>query len=320
MKTDLSDPAKTRLLVTGANGFVAPYIIKELDGYGIASSQIFRTSLHGDDTGVIGIDLRDRDAVNHLISDLRPTKILHLAAQSSLVKSDASAVEAWRSNFEATRNIAEAVVRLSPGSLFIFSSTAQVYGGSFRGRLAVTEATPIDPRGVYARTKAAAEFMLEDVLKGAANLIVLRLFNHTGPGQTRDFVVPEFAAQIAEIERGNREGVLRVGNLDVRRDFLDVRDVARAYVSILVDAHQPSGFALYNVGSGQARSIRGMLETLISQAKVPIQIETDPSRLRASDITRTSGSIRAFNARYSWVPKISIRRTLLNTLEYWRSR
>jgi GDP-4-dehydro-6-deoxy-D-mannose reductase len=145
----------------------------------------------------------------------------------------------------------------------------------------------------------------------------VRSFNHTGPGQAPDFVAPSLARQIALIERGVVEPVIRVGNLEAIRDFTDVRDVIRAYVALM---QRGQAGAVYNVGSGVGRSIRSVLDALLARARVEVRVETDPARLRPSDVPALVADAARLRLTTGWQPVISFERMLDDLMEYWREK
>ncbi len=229
--------AGRRVLVTGASGFVGRHTLTALASAGHAA-------LLGLGRGVgthmpagaefRAIDLGDYAGLAACLRNFRPSHVLHLAAQASVGQAQGAGAETWRTNVAGLLNLAEGLLAEAPECTLIFVSSSEVYGRAFLSGEPVTEDTVPEPVGIYARTKRVGEEMLTEVLAGSRNrLIVLRPFNHTGPGQDERFVVPAFAHQIARIEAGLIPPRLAVGNLDSYREFLDVRDVARAYAMII---------------------------------------------------------------------------------------
>jgi GDP-4-dehydro-6-deoxy-D-mannose reductase len=180
--------------------------------------------------------------------------------------------------------------------------------------------TPLSPRGVYARSKAAAEAIFEDVLPAEARLVTVRPLNHTGTGQDERFALPSFAAQIARIEAGLVPPKLHVGNLDVERDFLDVRDVINAYLLILAGAEALPRRAVINVASGQPRRIGDLLDLMVSASARPFDVEIDPARLRSTEIPRIVGDAAALRRHFGWIPKHSLDELVMELLTYWRAK
>lgn len=211
-----------------------------------------------------------------------------------------------------TAHVLDAVRDHQPRCRVLVITSAQVYHA---GDQPIDEAAPLAPESPYGLTKLAQDQLARDASRvDGLEVVIARPFNHIGPRQTPGFAVPNFARQIARIEHGLDSPVLRVGNLDARRDFTDVRDVARAYATLMERGE--SGRA-YNVCSGMAHRIGDLLDELVRLAHVDIRIETDPARLRPSDvavIVGDSGPLRELG----WTPTIDIAITLRDTLAWWR--
>ena len=180
--------------------------------------------------------------------------------------------------------------------------------------------TPLSPRSVYARSKAAAETIFEDVLPPESHLVTVRPLNHTGAGQDERFVLPSFAAQIARIEAGLVPPKLQVGNLGVERDFLDVRDVIDAYLLILAGAEALPRRAVLNVASGQPRRIGDLLDVMVGASTRWFELEIDPARVRPAEIPRMVGDASAVRRHFGWIPKHSVDELVVELLTYWRGR
>ena len=265
-------------------------------------------------------DLTDADAVDELVARERPEAVVHLAAQASVGAAQAgAAARTWAVNLGGTLNLALAVARHVPEAGVLFASSSEIYGHAF-GTSPLDEDTAPEPVNAYARSKLMAELVLAQVLPPSARLVVARPFNHTGPGQREDFVLPSFAGQIARIEAGRQPPVLRVGNLDAWRDFLDVRDVAAAYVALLAAMPRLPPRFTCNIATGTARPLRGMLETLRRLARAPFAVEVDPARLRPSDIPFAAGRPDRLQAATGWAPAVSLDATLAALLEDARRR
>jgi GDP-4-dehydro-6-deoxy-D-mannose reductase len=184
--------------------------------------------------------------------------------------------------------------------------------------MALRENDRVAPASPYALSKLAQEALaLRAVVEDRLEVIVARAFNHTGPRQGDGFVAPAFARQIARIERGDRESLLRVGNLDARRDVTDVRDVVRAYALL---AERGAAGTIYNVASGVARPVRWLLDELVARARLPVRVEPDPARLRPSDLPVLVGDASRLRATTGWQPEIPPARMLDDLLAYWRAR
>jgi GDP-4-dehydro-6-deoxy-D-mannose reductase len=263
-------------------------------------------------------ELTDQRSVEAALKEVHPDAVLHLAAQSSVGDASGSAEQTWHVNFCGTMWLASAVARHCPQATFLFVSSAEVYGANFRGG-PVAEDTPLMPLNPYARSKAAAEAMLADVLPQSARLIVTRSFNHTGAGQDERFALPAFAAQIARIERGEQPPHLSVGNLSAERDFLDVEDVIDAYLRLIQKDGLPQ-HATFNVASGEAYAISDMLERLRALARTSFEIKIDSRRVRSSEIPCALGDASKLRDMTGWAPRRSVDEMLARLLDYWRTR
>jgi nucleoside-diphosphate-sugar epimerase len=198
-------------------------------------------------------------------------------------------------------------------------STSEVYGRSFTSGHALDESALLAPRNPYAVSKSAADLLAGQYSETGMKVIRMRPFNHVGPRQSADFVVSAFASQIAEIEKGLREPVLNVGNLEAKRDFLHVKDVVRAYIEVIKGADLIDPGEIFNVCSGTPRAIEDILRDLLAMSSLAISVQHDDSRMRPSDTPLAFGSAERLNSRLGWRPAIPWETTLLDTLEYWRS-
>ena len=297
-----------RILVTGASGFVGRHLLPAL-----------RAGLPDADIVPGAFDLRDPAAIRAALAD-PPDLCIHLAAIAAIGDAQADPASAWQVNLHGTLNLARALLAASPACVLIFASTADAYGGSFRSGLPATEATPLAPMNTYAATKAAADLALGAMAGEGLRAIRLRPFNHTGPGQSASFVVPAFARQVARIAAGAQPPVLQVGALDAQRDFLDVRDVCRAYALCAQRAEDMPGGTILNLASGVSRRVGDVLEELLAIAGVRAEIAIDPARLRPSDIPVAVGDAAAARAALDWRPEIAWRDTLKDMYGYWRQQ
>jgi GDP-4-dehydro-6-deoxy-D-mannose reductase len=313
-----------RLLITGAGGFVGRHVIDALLHSGVAPVRLVAAT-HGPSQLPPGVESRDvdlasRDEASALIADVTPTQALHLAGAAAVAVGGGEGAEAaWRDNAGTTFTLA-AALRDSPGTSILLASSAEVYGRALASATPTEETATPQPRGIYGRTKLAAEQILADITGAAGRAVVLRLFNSAGPGQDERFAIAAFAAQIARIEQGLMPPVLRVGNLDPERDFLDVRDTARAWALLSAAADGlPQGVSIFNVASGEPRSIRSIVEAFTRMARLSFSVETDPARARASDVPRACGDAARLRAATGWQPRIPWETTLADTLDHWRA-
>lgn len=310
------------IVVTGADGFVGRHLAETLHRQGTA---FVAWTLHG--ASVAGarsqrsVDLTDVAAIGAALEEDQPTRLVHLAALSDVGASVTSASRVWAVNTLATVNLAAQMGRVVPQCGLVFASSGDAYGATFNQHRPVDESHPLQPLNPYAASKAAAELALEQYQRSAGlPLLRVRSFNCAGPGQRTGFVVSDFAAQIAAAEAGQHPAVLKVGNLNASRDFIDVRDAAEAYAMLLklpLDAF--SGQAL-NLCSGDSRTVRSILDRMLALAGVPINVETDAARLRPSDVPIALGSPRAMTDLTGWTERRGFDQTLADTLDDWRQR
>jgi GDP-4-dehydro-6-deoxy-D-mannose reductase len=275
-------------------------------------------SAHPGNVRRIALDITDADQVRCALSAEKPTHVFHLAAIAAVQTARLDVRQTWDVNFGGALNMALGVSEAAPDCRLLYCGSGQVYGGGFRSGRALDESAALDPTDAYGASKAAADLMIGQMVKQGLKAIRLRPFNHTGPGQAEDFVVPAFAAQIARIERGEQQPMLRVGNLLGRRDLLDVRDVVDAYVRALLRFDTlPPGIAL-NVASGEAISIGEILETLLSLSPKQIEIQQDPDRVRSGDFSVVLGDASLARRLLDWTPQIKIADTLAAVLQHYR--
>lgn len=304
--------AQHRILVTGAGGFVGRMLMAAAATHDRADDIVLAGP--GGDT----LDIRDGKAVAGAIAAFRPTALIHLAAIASPRQASDNPGEAWAVNLMGTFNLADAVLKHAPEARFVFAGSSEAYGlGFLRGQgRPIGEDTPFEPGSPYGATKAAADIMLGQMERQGLQAVRFRPFNHTGPGQTAAYVVSAFARQIARIERGWQEPVMRVGNLSAKRDFLDVRDVVQAYLTAALGGN--SAIGAFNVSTGKPVGIGAMLETLRGFSSQSIAVETDPALLRPSEIEIASGDPSRIRAAFGWEAHIPLEQTLLDVLDHWR--
>lgn len=311
-----------RILLTGGTGFVGSYLTEALAlAYPDATRHVLvrpGEANRGASWAPLVADLVDEAAVERAVAEARPDLVVHLAAQASAAQSLRAAESTWRVNFQGSFNLAAAVARHAPGSLFLFVSSADVYGARLRDGPA-TEDTGPAPLTAYARSKCAAEGMLADVLPQTSRLIVARPFNHSGPGQDRRFALPSFAAQIVAIERGTATPRVDVGDLSVQRDFLDVRDVVDAYLRLIDAAARFEPRSVFNIASGAPRSLASLLKGLRSLSTKEFDIVVDQARLRPAEVPSASGDASKLRDLTGWRPRHSIDQMLAALLDHWRA-
>ncbi len=304
---------KHRILVTGAGGFVGGHLLRTLgSGDFAARCETFGLSFKDGQ----GADILDGEAVEAVIRETRPTAVVHLAAVAAPVDAKRSPRHAWNVNLIGTMNLAEALMRQAPEARFIHVGSSEAYGASFiSANGPVDEDTLLRPMAVYAATKAASDLMIGQMSRDGLKALRFRPFNHTGPGQTTAYVVPAFASQVAKIMTGSQDPVIRVGNLEAKRDFVDVRDVVRAYaIAATAEVLPQKGEAIYNLASGQPWRIGEILDHLIGLAKMRIDIDVDPQRLRPNDVPVAAGNASRAATDLGWRAEIPMSETLGDVL------
>ena len=250
---------------------------------------------------------------------MRPDAIYHLAGFSNVGLSWKNPALTFDVNVKGTINLFEAVraCGLEKTARFLVIGSSEQYGLVAPEQCPIAETTPLSPSNPYAISKAAQEQLAALYHKAhGLQTVLVRAFNHIGPKQAPIFVVADFCKQVAEIEAGRREPVLRVGNLDAARDFTDVRDIVRAYRA-LIERGAPG--EVYNVGQGASYTVRAVLDEILSQAKRPVTVETDPAKLRPLDMPLTLADISKLRAATGWAPRIPLAQTIADTLDYWRA-
>ena len=307
-----------KVLITGCSGFLGSFLIDPLetegtgDIYGFTEVSEFSSSR----LKVYHVDIRDRDAVFAVIEAVKPDLTFHLAAVSNVGFSWKNQKLTYEINFIGSSNLLEALSVFSPHCRILLMSSAELYVASQCSLM--DESAPTTARNPYALSKCAME-MVGDLYIQSMNMEVIKLrsFNFTGPGQDRKFVASDFSYQIAEIESGKREPVIRVGNLSAVRDISDVRDIAR-YLTVIAREGKKGG--IYNLCSGRTYSIRELLDILLSLSTEKIDIVEDKARLRPIDVSRLAGDSRLIRETFNLHPEYKIEQTLSDLLNYWRER
>ncbi|MCD1627288.1 GDP-mannose 4,6-dehydratase [Seohaeicola saemankumensis] len=305
------------VLILGGGGFVGTHLQKALlDRFG-ASVRVVNTSRKPQDPALLPLDITDTEAVRAVILREKPTHVINLVGIASPVAARRDPALAWELHALAPERLGQVIREEMPGSWLFHVSSGLIYGKAALEVDLVDEKTRLEPMDTYSMTKAAGDMALGVLAGEGLKCIRLRPFNHTGPGQTEDFVVPAFAAQLARISAGLQEPVLRVGNLSAIRDFLDVRDVVAAYTTLVERSDHLETGAIYNIASGHGHSMRDILDKLIALAGVPVRVELDPDRQRPSDLPRIVGSTTALAQAIAWVPTRTIQETLADVLGSW---
>jgi len=310
-----------RVLITGMTGFVGRHLVAHLIGEG---HEVVGTLLPGagevPPPGATGheVDITDADVMADLIGAVAPDAVVHLAAAASVGQSFADPEGTWHVNVEGTRGVLEGIRRAALGARMVMALSGEEYGRVPLDQLPVTADTPLNPMSPYAESKVAADHLCAQYHRGHGLAVVrLRAFNQLGPGQDPRFVLPSICKQIADAEmEGDGVCRLELGNIDTRRDFLDVRDVVRAY-ALLLEKGDPS--QVYLAATGRSHAIGDLVDIAVAQARIPVRVTSDPSRVREGEQPDLYASPRALE-ELGWVPRIPLEQSIRDALDYSRDR
>lgn len=314
-----------KALIIGAGGFVGGYLAKCLENE--FNMEVHATKLPGTEAmedlsflkdRVYELDILNKADIVDLLYGIRPDYIFHLAAQSSVSAAWKNPTITIDVNIKGSVNVMDSVRELYYKPRVVIIGSGEEYGHIKEDETPITEETKLRPGNIYAATKACQN-MIGSIYSKAYDMeiMLVRAFNHVGPGQSPIFVVSDFCKQVAEIEKGLRKPVMYVGNLAAKRDFTDVRDVVRAYGLLALKGRAGE---TYNVGSGHAVVIREMLDRIIGMSGTDIRVEVDQNKIRPVDVPIIEADITKINAETGWKPEIPFEQTLREVLDYWRER
>ena len=310
-----------RILITGAAGFAGNYLIQYIKKHLLWD--ITAVIMESEDLAVNGVDIRtanilDKDGMLNIVREVQPDYVIHLAAQSSVRASWEDPAGTVDINIKGTVHLIEALRQAAPEARILLAGSAEEYGSSSLGQCPLREDTAVKPVNIYAVTKACQN-MIGMIYSNAyhMNIIMARSFNHIGPGQSPVFVVSDFCRQAAEIEKGYKPPVIRTGNLDVYRDFMDVRDIVRIYTTLV---QYGTGGETYNVGSGKAVSLNSILGLIVKNSPADIQILPDPDKMRPADIKVLEADITKLKQLTPSIVTYHLEETVRDILDYWRSK
>ncbi len=310
-----------KVLIIGAAGFVGRYLVKQLEndyGCSVIVTKMEHESFQLPGVKTYNLDVLDEEAVYSLLEEEKPDYIVHLAAQSSVAMAWKKPKLTIEVNIIGCVNVLDAVRRVGYSPRILLVGSGEEYGHTAAKKSPIAEGDVLAPGNIYAATKACQN-MIGKIYADAYQMEVMmvRAFNHIGPGQTEQFVVSDFCKQVAEIEAGRKEPVMYVGNLSAKRDFTDVRDIVRAYSLLLQKGVRGE---TYNVGRGKAVAIRELLDTILSFASCEIRVETDAAKLRPVDVPVIEADITKLTETTGWEPQIPLKDTLYQVLGDWRNR
>jgi len=319
-----------KVLITGVTGFVgshlAEYCLKKGDEvFGTIRSHHLgdekqRIEKIKDNIKLYECNLMNRSSVFSVINKTQPDIIFHLAAHSFVPMSWEEPEEVLTNNIISELNIFETIrdLKLVNKTVIHIAGSSEEYGFVAPDECPITEKNELRPMSPYAVSKIGQEFLASQYYRSyGLKTVITRAFNHEGPRRGRDFVTSSFASQVAEIESKGNEGTIKVGNLDSKRDFTDVRDMIKAYYLIITNDNIKYGEA-YNISSDKVYTIKEVLNFFISNSKANIKIEQDSKRMRPSDVTLLQGDSSKFRNATKWKPEIGFEKMLGDILEYWR--
>lgn len=306
-----------RTLITGINGFVGRHLAAFLKRER-PQHHLFGTAIEsGLPPGVDGwkLDLCEKESTRKLIKAVKPDVIFHLAAQAFVPRSFEYPWETLQNNILAQLNVLEACLSAGIQPRIVVISSGGIYGTVAPDELPISENAELRPNSPYNVSKVAQDLLgYQYYFSHGLPILRARPFNHFGPGQNRRFMTPDFAMQVAQMEKG-AEPILRVGNLESRRDFTDVRDIVRAYVDL---AEQGEAGAAYNIASGVSRSVGDVVAVLQELTSIRFRVAVQQERLRPSDSPDNIGDASRLRAATGWRPQIPFRQTLKDILENCR--
>jgi len=316
-----------KALITGITGFagshLAEYLLAEQPEVEVFGTRRWRSRMENiqhleGKVNLIETDLSDPTSALRTLERVRPDYIFHLAAQSFVPTSWVAPSETMNLNLVGQINIFEAIRTLKLDPVVQIACSSEEYGLVLPDEVPIKETNPLRPLSPYAVSKVAQDYLgYQYFMSYGLKAIRTRGFNHTGPRRGEVFVTSNFARQVARIEAGLHEPVIRVGNLDSVRDFTDVRDMVRAYWLAVIKGKPGE---VYNIATGEGITIRGMLDKLLAMSKIEVKVEVDPDRLRPSDVEVLLGDSSKFRADTGWSPRIPFDTTLRDLLDYWRER
>jgi GDP-4-dehydro-6-deoxy-D-mannose reductase len=308
-----------KILIIGCSGFLGSHLTGALEKEenivlsGITEVIDFTSTR----LRVYHLDIRDRHQVFEAVEAIQPDLTFHLAAVANVGFSWKYQQSTYEINFIGSSNVIEAISEISPNSRMLLMSSAELYGNC-KGKPFKETDTLASPTNPYSLSKCAME-MVGNLYRHAKHMdiVTVRSFNFTGPGQSDQFVAPDFSHQIAEIEKGKREPVIRVGNLSAIRDVSDVRDIAR-YLTVIAKQGENNG--IYNLCSGKTYSIKDILDMLLSFSTKEIKVVVDEKKFRPVDIPKLWGDPSLIQEKFNLQPEYEIKQTLLDLLNYWRNK
>lgn len=298
-----------KILVTGLNGFVGSHLQALFESMPEGAWQLLESKPH---------DLLDASSLDAWLQDECPDSVIHLAGQTFVPVAFRDPAQTIKVNLLGTLNLLQALKRRGFCGTFLYISSGDVYGQVEEAYLPISESMAPRPRNPYAVSKVSAELLCQQWSYSEPwRIVVARAFNHVGPGQGEAFVIPSMARQLVRVRQGLQPAQLEVGDVDVTRDFLDVRDVLRAYLALL---EQGRNGEVYNVCSGVEWRVRDLIAQMAGLLGVEVELLQDASRLRLSEQRRVVGCSKKLQQETGWKPSVSITETLQAVLSDWEAR
>jgi GDP-4-dehydro-6-deoxy-D-mannose reductase len=315
-----------RILITGINGFVGSHLSEYILNNNLG--EVFGTYRKNEDLSniktvmkkieLIECDITDSYGVDKTIEEVKPNYIFHLAAQAFVPSSWKSPVETLNTNIIGSLNLFEAIKKNDKNIVIQIAGSSEEYGLVKENEIPITEENPLRPLSPYGVSKVSMDLLGYQYNKSyGLKIIRTRAFNHEGPRRGESYVTSNFAKQVALIEAGEQEPVLKVGNLEAKRDYTDVRDMVKAY---WLAAEKGIPGEVYNISSGKAYTIQEVVDILKNLSKKEFEVKVDPSRLRPSDVQILLGDSTKFRKQTGWKPEIPFEKTMEDLLNYWRKK
>ncbi len=302
-----------KILVTGSEGFVGSHLIKVLEESNIDLVATCLPQLTPRKGQYVPLDILNLDHTIEVLKQYEPDVVFHLAAISSVAKSFRDRPIAYRTNVVGTANLLEAARSLGEKIRFFFVSTCEVYGGGEN----LLEDAPIVLKNPYAISKYAAELICADYQTDGLDCIILRPFTHTGPGQADTFVLPTVAKQISEIEKGKRAPLIELGNIEAKREFLNIGDIVAAY-KLALEKCVPG--EIYNISGSPGYTISELVDIFAKLSRKSFDLRVNQAKIRKVDIPVLLGNGSKFSKITGWSPKIKIEKTVEDLFNYWRAK
>jgi GDP-4-dehydro-6-deoxy-D-mannose reductase len=314
-----------KAFITGIAGFAGSHLAELLldkgyEVYGLLRARSKTDNISGivRNLHLVDADLLDSHSLYNTFSRIKPDYVFHLAAQSFVPTSWVSPSVTLEINIIGSTNIFEAIRQAKLDPVIQIACSSEEYGLVYENEVPIKENNPLRPQSPYAVSKVAMDYLgYQYFCSYGLKIVRTRGFNHTGPRRGETFATSNFAKQIASIEKGLQEPVIKVGNLDAYRDWTDVRDMVKGY--LLADEKCDPG-EVYNICTGKSIQVKKMLDILLSYSKVKVEIQEDPARMRPSDVPVLTGDNSKFTLKTGWKPTIAFETTMKDLLDYWRER